>query len=159
VHTYSRPTIRMDGYGYYAPLASIVCDGDLDLANELAPAGNFMRNNWFSGPAHRLVDPYPVGAAVLWAPAIAVVWWFAPTRARRSPDSWRNTSPAYEPRYVRTVAIVTAVEALVAAGMLFACLRRRTSGPIAAIAVASCTLGTPLVYYALAEPSYAHAAS
>src|SRR5262245_4045064 len=92
VHTYSRPWIRMDGFGYYAPLASVVCDRDLDLANELAPAGSFLRNTWFRGSDRRLVDPYPVGAAFLWAPAIAVVWRFDPARARRTADSWRNMS-------------------------------------------------------------------
>lgn len=154
----SRPSIRMDGFGYYAPLASVVFDHDLQLANEIAHAGNFLRNAWFTLPDGRLVDPYPVGAAVLWAPAVALVRAFDPERARYT-KPWPNASPGFARRYVVTVAVATGLQALFAAWILHRTLVRRAGAVAGTVAAAACVLGTPLVYYALAEPSYAHTSS
>ncbi len=150
----------MDGVGYYAPLASVLFDRDLNLANEIAHAGNFMRNAWFRLPDGRLVDPYPVGAAILWSPAVAVVLAFDPQRHEYGlPDRWRGASPGFERRYVRAVALATALEALAGAALLAWSLRSRLRRSSVLAGVVGGTLGTPLVYYACAEPSYAHTAS
>jgi len=155
---YSRPSIRMDGYGYYAPLASAVFDHDLRLDNEIAHAGNFLRNAWFTLPDGRLVDPYPVGAAVLWSPVLVVARALDPDRVRHG-KPWQNASPGFAPRYVTAIAIATGLQALLAAWILIAALVRRTAPGAGALAAVACMLGTPLVYYALAEPSYAHTSS
>ena len=71
VRPLARPSIRMDGVGYYAPLASLLFDHDLNLANEIAHVGNFMQNAWLTLPDGRLVDPYPVFAHAdhrMWTP-------------------------------------------------------------------------------------------
>lgn len=156
----SRPSIRMDGHGYYAPLASAVFDGDLDLADEFAHADRHMRQTYFVLADGRTANPFAVGAAILWAPAVLAAQWTDPSAVgHRDPARWRYASPAYLPRYVRAIAIATGLEALLAAGILWVALRRRT-GPVAATwGTAAAVLGTPLVYYALAEPSYAHTAS
>jgi hypothetical protein len=156
----SRPSIRMDGVGYYAPLASLVLQHDLNLENEIAHADRFMRNAWFTLPDGRRVDPYPVGAAVLWSPVMIVSWLFDGARSRYDdPGAWRLASPGFSRRYIVTIAIATALEGIVAAVLLWFTLRRRTSGWTAAAGVLAATLGTPFLYYTVVEPSYAHTAS
>ncbi len=158
----SRPSVAGDGIGYYAPLASVVLDHNLDLRNEFAYSSKSIRQRWLTLPDGRLVDPYPVGAAILWAPVVVVAWIFDPHRDTYGlPDHWQNSSPGFSRRYVNAVAIGTAMEALGAAVLLFWCFRRRAGlgAGAAALGVAAATLGTPLVYYALTMPSYAHVAS
>jgi hypothetical protein len=156
----AKPSIRLDGVGYYAPLASVLLDHDLDLVNEIAHAGNFMRNTWFTRPDGRIADPYPVGTAVLWSPVMAASLAFDPARARYDdPGAWRNASPGFARRYVRTIAIATALQALLAALLLYRCLRARAQRAAALAGVVAATLGTPLLFYAVAEPSYGHVAS
>ena len=156
----SRPSIRMDGVGYYAPLASVVLQHDLDLENEIAHADRFMRNAWFTLPDGRRVDPYPVGAAVLWSPVMIVSWLFDGARGRYDdPGAWRLASPGFSRRYIVTIALATALEGIAAAALLWITLRRRAGGWPAAAGVLAATLGTPFLYYTVAEPSYAHTAS
>jgi hypothetical protein len=159
VRTFSRPRIRYDGIGYYAPLASLVFDHDLDLRNEVSYAHPFFRKNYFVRPDGTAVDPYPVGAAVLWSPVLLVAHALDrdPSTIRR-PGSIRS-SPAFEPRYLRAIAIATGLEALLACGLLVVALRRLTGRLPALLGTMGCALGTPLLFYALAEPSYSHTAS
>lgn len=160
VQVFWRPSIRMDGFGYYAPVASVVFDGDLDLANEFAHADRHMRQTYFTQSDGRPANPFAVGTAVLWAPCVWLARQGDPARAsHRDPERWKNASPAFQPRYVRAVAGATGVLALLAVGFLWLVLQQRTSPRAATFGAISAALGTPFVYYALAEPSYAHAAS
>jgi hypothetical protein len=158
VHDYSRPSIRLDGVGYYMPLASVLFDRDLDLKNEAANAHPFFQHHYFRDAGGRAVDPYAVGAAVLWAPTLTVAYWLDPLR-RSLADAPGRAFPSFGPRYVRAVAVGTALEAALACALLFWGLRRCTGTLAAALGVAGSALGTPLFFYALSEPSYAHAAS
>ena len=160
VQELSKPSIRLDGVGYYAPLASVVFDGDVDLRNEFAHASEFMRNAYFMRPDGSAVDPFAVGAAVLWAPAVLATRAFDSDQSRASrPARSAFGSPGFQPRYVRAIAVTTGLEALVGCFLLFTALRRWTGTLAATAGTAGAALGTPLVYYALAQPSYAHAAS
>jgi hypothetical protein len=57
------------------------------------------------------------------------------------------------------MAATSALEALTGAILLFLALRRWTGTLAAAAGAVGAAVGTPLMYYALAQPSYAHAAS
>ena len=46
----SRPSIRMDGHGYYSTLASILFDHDLDFTNEMAHTDAAM--NFYDAVVH-----------------------------------------------------------------------------------------------------------
>ncbi|MFQ5600344.1 MAG: hypothetical protein ACE5G2_07295 [Candidatus Krumholzibacteriia bacterium] len=159
VRALSRPSVRNDGIGYYAPLASIVFDGDLDLSNEVKHAHPFIRRSYFLKPDGTIVDPYAIGAAVLWAPVIYVSYLLDPDRAPRQPGTWRNASKGFQARHVRALALATGLEAVLACAVLFFGMRRSTGRLAAALGAGGAALGTPLVYYALADPSYAHTAS
>jgi hypothetical protein len=160
VRAYSRPSIRMDGIGYYLPLASVVFDRDLDLNNEVAHLDPYMRRRYFIAPDGRIVDPFAVGAAVLWSPAVWVGAQLDPARDTfRKPGHWENASPGFQPRYVRIVAVMTGLFALLGGAILFVTLRARTGTAAAWAGCLGAALGTPVFYYALADPSYSHAAS
>ncbi|MFQ5601127.1 MAG: hypothetical protein ACE5G2_11315 [Candidatus Krumholzibacteriia bacterium] len=159
VRTYSRTIVRLDGMGYYAPLASIVFDGDLDLHNEFVHASPFMRNTYFMRPDGRAVDPYAIGAAVLWAPVFLVARALDPAEQANRQAPSRAGSPGFRPHYIRALAVATGLEALLGCILLYLALAGATGRLGAASGVAGAALGTPLIYYALADPSYAHAAS
>jgi hypothetical protein len=157
----SQPSVMGDGVGLYAPLASLLFDHDLDFRNEFEHSGGSILRAWLTMPDGRLVNPYPIGAAILWAPPVAATWLFDSKRATYgAPDRWRNSSAGFQRRYVLAVAAGTALEAVAAALLLFWLVRRFVQDPwVAALGVGAATLGTPLLYYALAMPSYAHTAS
>jgi hypothetical protein len=160
VREFSRPGIRGDGIGYYAPVASILLDHDLDLRNEFAHSGASIRRKWLTLPDGRLVNPYPIGAAVLWSPAVWIARTTDPAKTSYlAPGRWQNASPGFSIRYVATIAIATALEALLGAWLLYRACRRYTGHVATGLAVSTSIIGTPVVYYALAEPSYAHTAS
>jgi len=64
-----------DGYYYYAYLASIVVDRDLDLGNQYAHIGSAASNGWGRPIAAtgRRANPFSIGPALLWLPAFAAV--------------------------------------------------------------------------------------
>lgn len=158
VRTFSRPSIRVDGVGYYAPLASVLFDNDLDLRNEIAHAERWMRKDVFSGP-DGVVDPFPVGAAILWAPALIVAKAIDRATHGDTAGGWRFASRGFEPRYVSALALASGLEALLGGVLLYWLARFRTSVLPAMAGTVGAMLGTPVVYYALADPSYAHSAS
>ena len=157
VRTFSRPSVRIDGMGYYAPLASVVFDHDLDLRNEFLYTSPWMRKRYFPALDGRARDPYPVGAAFLWAPVFYLSYLLDPERSSHS--SYVRASPGFNPRYVRTIALATGLEVLLAGMLLYLGMRRRSGDAAALAGTMGAALGTPVVFYALAEPSYAHAAS
>ncbi|UCE02899.1 MAG: hypothetical protein JSW67_01480 [Candidatus Latescibacterota bacterium] len=157
--TFWNPVIRLDGHGYYAPLASALFDHDFDLRNEFIHAEPFMRATYFERPDGRVVDPFAVGAALLWSPGLLLARAFDSDLPQRSSRSVRAGSIAYRQRYVRAMATMTALQALAGCVLLFIALRHVAGVLAAGTGTVAAALGTPLVYYALAQPSYAHAAS
>jgi hypothetical protein len=129
VRSLSRPGVRGDGIGYYAPVASSLIDHDLELGNEYQHADASVRRRWLTLPDGRLVDPYPVGAGILWMPVLGATWLTDPRRDQYgNPDRWRFSSPGFAPRYLQAIAWATGLEAIVAAFVLYRRARRR-AGP------------------------------
>src|SRR5262249_11687343 len=156
-----RPSIEFDGFGYYSILATALFDHDFDLTNEMAQTDNHNRRRWYTSPKDgRFVDPFPVGAAILWTPVVAISYALDPRRPHyHDPGAWPGRSPAFEPRYVKTIAIATALEAVAAIAILLVSWKPHASRAAIGVGTLAATIGTPLVYYTLADPSYAHTAS
>ena len=156
-----RPGFSGDGVGYYAPLASALIDRDLDLRNELEHLSpGYLRAAFFT-PEGALGNPFPVGPALLWAPAVCAVaalppadWLDAPTSKRV-----RTAHAAFAPRFARAVSWTDVWLVLCGGGVLAGVLASRVHWSVAALSCAAAVFGTPLYYYMLVEPSYGHTGS
>lgn len=156
-----RPSIHHDGVGYYAPLASVLVDGDLDLRNELVHLGPRFLRAAFMTPDGKLGDPFPVGPALLWAPAVWIAsrlpansLWDAPLAAPS-----QTAHPAFAPRFVRALLWADMILVLEGGCALAIVLSLGLGWMRAAAAVLAVVFGTPVFYYTLSDPSYGHAAS
>jgi len=157
----SRPGFVADGVGYYAPLASLLIDGDLDLRNELSQLNPAYLRAAYGTPEGTLGDPFPVGPAVLWAPTVWAVsklpsnGWL--DRPLRNPP--RTTHVAFAPRFARAVQGCSGFLVLVGGAVLVTALASLVRGWLAAVVVAVLVWATPVFYYVMVDPSYGHAAS
>ena len=156
-----RPCIRGDGVGYYAPLASWLVDGDLDLHNELGHLNPRYLQAAFMTPNGHLGDPFPVGPALLWLPAVLVVRALPPNARLDAPllESPQTPHPAFAPRFVRALWVADLLLVLVGGGVLVATLAASMGWGHAVAAGIAGVFGTPVAFYTLADPSYGHAAS
>src|SRR5262249_25923197 len=139
-----RPCIRFDGHGYYSILATALFDHDFDLANEMAHTDNHNRRRWYTSPKDgRFVDPFPVGAAILWSPVVATSYALDRRRPHyHDPGAWPGRSPAFEPRYVKTIAIATALEAVAALAVILVSWKPRASRAAVLTGALAAALGT-----------------
>ncbi|MFQ5599746.1 MAG: hypothetical protein ACE5G2_04240 [Candidatus Krumholzibacteriia bacterium] len=156
-----RPSFVGDGVGYYAPLASMLVDGDLELRNELAHLNPRYVRAAFMTPDGRLGNPFPVGPAILWAPGVFAARFLPPHEGLDAPLPlrMRTTHPGFAPRFARVVQWTDMLLVLLGAGLLVAVLAKRAGPVLAAGTGLVCALGTPLFFYVLVDPSYGHAAS
>lgn len=156
-----RPGFRGDGVGYYAPLASLLFDGDLDLSNELAHLSPSYRAAAFMTPDGRLGDPFPIGPALLWAPAVWACRHLPANAILDAPlaEPPRTPHPAFAPRFARVVQWTDMLLVLLGGAVLVAALSPLHGAVRSAVAGIAVVLGTPVFYYTLVDPSYGHAAS
>ena len=158
LHDLARPQFVGDGYGYYAPLASLAFQGDLDLRDELAPVGPALLRAMFLTPDGRLGDPFPVGPSILWAPAVLVAKLLpAPIAPDAGAPRARRAHPGFAPRFARAVLGTNVVLVLASGALLAVVLAAQVAPWAAAIALLAAVFGTPTVFYVLADPSYGHA--
>ena len=159
-----RPCIRGDGVGYYAPLASMLVDGDLELGNELGHLNPRYLQAAFMTPSGQLGDPFPVGPALLWLPVVQAVRALPAHAGLDAPllETAHTPHPAFAPRYARALWGANIVLVLLGGSVLVATCVAASGGvgwAGAAGAGLAGVFGTPVVYYTLADPSYGHAAS
>ena len=157
----ANPGVAGDGVGYYAPLASLAFDGDLDLGDELANVSPQLLRAAFMTPDGRLGDPFPVGPALLWAPGVLLARLLPPQAALDAPlrKPLRTLHPGFAPRFARAVLYTSALEVLLGGALLAAVLAPDVGVLAAAAGPLAAALGTPAFFYALADPSYGHAAT
>jgi hypothetical protein len=157
----SQPGFVADGVGYYAPLASLLVDGDLDLRNELSQLNQRYLRAAYLTPDGRLGDPFPVGPALLWTPAVLLVSRLPAMELldRPLPLPPRTRHPAFAPRFARAVQWSSALLVLIGGAFLAAALTRFVKPWIGAAMVAVLVWASPVFYYVFADPSYGHAAS
>jgi hypothetical protein len=145
-----------DGRYYYVYLRSLALDGDIDFANDYRLLGNpygFGK----SKKTGRYANVFTIGPALYWAPFLgaahgglavgnALGW---------SHDSLDGTSQTYQ----RTIFFGSLFWAF-GSVILFVLAGRRFSSPrVAGLAGWSTLLATPLLWFALRQPSFSHAVS
>lgn len=146
-----RPDLGADSRSYLLYLRSVVFDGDLDFANDLAlwgygevPPGEWLR-----------VNTHPVGPAILWAPAYLAAHAWVRAGHALGREEW--TANGIDVPYVRATAAVTIAAVVLALVVLAGLLRRRYEPAVARLAVAGTWLGSTIPFYTLAQPHMAHA--
>jgi hypothetical protein len=142
-----------DCMGYYAWLRSPLIDGDFHFDDEFAPT--FARvpgsKPELTATGH-LPNPWPVGPAITWAPAVVTVHLILSSLGRHSP--W--PTDGYSPPYQLAVGGTTLALALLTLVLAYRICRRFGSPTAAAAAAALITLGTPVVAYGAVQVSMAH---
>lgn len=149
-----RPWVHgIDGAGYYAWLRSAVVDGDLDTADEFAHFDR-LETEWsdpFRATSTGLhANPYPIGAALLWAPAFLLVHALAPVGG--------YPADGYSPPYIWAISLSSACFVLVGLLLLLDIARSWARPGAAFWGIAGVWLASPLVFYQYAHPSMSHAA-
>jgi hypothetical protein len=144
-----------DWIGYYAWLRSPLVDGDFHFDNEFAPtlarALDGKHGLPVTATGHR-ANHWPVGPAIVWAPAVVLVHGTLHALGTYSP--W--PADGYSPPYQLAVGGTTLALALLTLVLAYE-IGRRFAGPTAAAAGAALlTLGTPVVAYGAVEVSMAH---
>ncbi|MCX7014828.1 MAG: hypothetical protein NTW86_20145 [Candidatus Sumerlaeota bacterium] len=150
------PTIHgRDGLCNYAPLRSLLFDGDLDYANEYAlfdraTDGAFAFYQIQPEPATgRPGNRYGIGSAILWSPfALA---------ARAAGWARGRADMGLEPRYVWAVGVGSAFWAGAGLWLLFGFCRRRWGTNAAWIAAAAALGLSPLAFYSFFHTAMSHA--
>lgn len=146
-----RPIIEGDGVGYYSYLHAVLVSHSLDFANEYSSAfasGISVHRALLTAhtTSGQLANYFPIGSAVLSAPAYLVALALNPSGA-----------PQYGSPFVEAFSAASLLYGLVALGICYRLVVSAVGSNRAALAgVAGGLLATPLYYYAFAEPSYSH---
>ena len=159
-----RPSIHgNDGVQNYAPLRSLLVDGDLDYANDYAHYFH-LNPDWFdnlpvaSDPTtQHPTNLYGIGSAILWAPWIATVHGTA--LALNASGFTNIRTDGYGLPYQWGLAIASCFYASVGLLLLFRFLTRLSSPDAAFWSVLAIWLASPLIFYMVLHPSMSHANS
>jgi hypothetical protein len=137
-----------DGIFYYAPLRSLVVDGDLDFENEYRILGAAQGYFHPTGTG-RLPNHYSIGPAILWLPA------FLLAHVAGLAGLYRPTGFGYP--YFTAVATATAAFGFAGVVFLFRLLRSHFEEGASLAAALLTWLATFHVWYMVFEPSMSHA--
>ncbi len=151
--TLFRPWVHgIDGTGHFSWLRSAVLDGDLDTANEYRHF-DALESEWVDPFGSTIIgyhaNPYPIGAALLWAPAFLVAHLLAPVLG--------YTADGYSPPYIRAISLSSVLLGLAGLLLLYDVARRWASPAAATWAIIAVWLSSPLLFYQFAHPSMSHA--
>jgi hypothetical protein len=146
-----RPVIDGDGVGYYAYLHAALVSHNFDFDNEYSAAVAARIPVYLpliSSPteAGHLADFFPVGPAILSAPAYLVA-----LLLRSSGD------PQYGSPFVEAFTVASLLYGLIGLAISYRLAASIVvSHRAALIGVVGATVASPFVYYLLTEPSYSH---
>jgi hypothetical protein len=148
--------VQSDGCGYYAWLRSPLIDGDWDFDNEFdehnAPAGGLPFNPERT-PLGRRSNPFSVGPACLWAPAVIVVHVL---HSYLPAPLGGGTGNGYSLLYQLAVGGTALLVAAAALAGLYGICRVFARPTRAALAAALLVLGTTLLNYGAIEVTMGH---
>jgi hypothetical protein len=146
VPTYVDHTRRIeigDPVHYYAPLRSVLFDGDLALADD------YERLGW---AGHEGENTQPIGAPLFWSPLVVLVH-----LGREAARVFGLPAPdGTEPVYAAAVSLATLVYGAAGLFVLMAALRAFVSPAAALWTTVLCWLGSPLRFYLSVVPAMAH---
>ena len=146
-----RPVVEGDGVGYYAYLHAALVSHSFDFSNEYSAAiashtPTYLPLLSFRTTTGHLVDFFPVGSAILMAPAYLIALVFRP-----------SGEPQYGSPFIEAVTLASLLCGLIALAL---CYRLAASIVVsrraAVVGVLGAALATPFIYYLLSEPSYSH---
>jgi hypothetical protein len=145
-----RPVIEGDGVGYYSFLHAIFVSHSLGFENEYAAArasGTPLYLPWVTNRENgHLTDFFPVGSAVLSSPAYLIALVFRP-----------SGEPQYGAPFVQAFVLSSLLFGLLGLAFCYVISVSVVGDRRAAlVGVAAAVFATPLVYYLLSDPSYAH---
>ena len=144
-----------DAMGYYAWLRSPLLDGDFHFDDEFAATFASVPGSEAALPititGHR-PNPWPVGPAIVWAPAVSLVHLVLTALGEHSP--W--PADGYSAPYQLAVGGTTLTLALLTLVLAYR-INRRFAGPTASAAGAAIImLGSPIVAYGAVDVSLSH---
>ena len=146
-----RPIVEGDGVGYYAYLHAVLVTHSLDFTSEYNAAiaahvplyRPLVETHTSTG---HLADYFPIGSAVLAAPAYIAALALRP-----------SGEPQYGTPFVEAFTLTSLFLGLVALAICYRLAVLLTHSRRAALAgVLGAALATPFTYYALSDPSYSH---
>jgi hypothetical protein len=146
-----RPVIEGDGVGYYSYLHAVFVSHSLDFAHEYGAAiasHTPLYMPWVTDrtAAGRLTDYFPVGAAVLSAPAYLVALALHP-----------SGEPQYGTPFVQAFSLASLFYGLAGLAISYGIAARVTMHRRSSlIGVLAGVFATPYFYYLLSDPSYSH---
>jgi hypothetical protein len=153
------PLVQSDGILYFAYLPSVVFDGDLRFENDYAALGVDLEGPRRLQPDERtghVPNVFPVGTAMLWAPAYLAAHGLAlALLAAGYPVAADGRGPVYQ----AAVLLATQVYVLLGLLLLYRTLRDWFERPVAAMAVIGIFAGSSLVYNTVLQASFAHGPS
>jgi hypothetical protein len=129
---------------------SLAYDGDLDLANDYRICGDPWGLGAPVAPGLRPRNPWGVGPAVVWAPALLV---------GRAFEGAGVPAPGCAGLGARLAMALSALAAAAAVALAYRVASRRVSRAAALLGAAAAAVGTPLAFYATVAPAYGHAIS
>jgi hypothetical protein len=146
------PRLGGDGYEYYVLARSAMFDRDLDLANDFAGVGA----RAVVSPRGEVTSRTPIGVGLVWAPAILVA--HGGTLVARA---FGADLPAdgFSAPYQAAATTTTFACAMLAVFLVEALVRRYYSALVALLVAVALWFGTPLDFYAVANPFMSHGVS
>lgn len=149
-----KPSIEGDGVGYYSYLHAVLVSHNLTFVDEYRAAISsgtplYMPLVTTHTSTGQLADFFPVGSAILAAPAYVVTLLFRP-----------SGEPQYGPPFVQAFALSSLLYLFLALAVSYRLTAAVTASRASALIGLSATFfATPVLYYGLSDPSYSHAFS
>jgi hypothetical protein len=146
------PKLGGDGYEYYVLARSAMFDRDLDLANDFAGLGA----RAVVSPRGEVTSRTPLGVGLVWAPAILLA--HAGTLVARALGA-DLPADGFSAPYQAAATTATFVCAMLAVFLVEGLVRRNYSAKVALLVAVALWFGTPLDFYAVANPFMSHGVS
>lgn len=144
-----------DGVYHYATVRSLVLDGDLRLANDLAllgnPHGQPVRDDGWAG------SHFTIGTAIVWVPAFVVA--HAVSSVGAAAGAWEDPGDGTSERCQRITMLGSVVAGALALWLMARTWQRWLGARAVGVAVVLAAAATPLWWYVARQPAWSHAAS
>jgi hypothetical protein len=141
--------VDYDGSAHYAYLPSAIIDGNLDFSNAINPPDAISRT-----PTGHVGNLYPIGPAILWAPAFLSAHIVCLTTGASVPGLCQD---GFAWLYVSAVSVASALYGFSGLYVVWRCAARLFSSGPAFWALLAVWLASPLLAYMYVIPSMPHA--